>query len=579
MMRRADPLLIGLTLAIGVSLSACTAQLERSAASPADPSSPTDPKAPGDPNAPKDPNDPVSPVRPVDPLKPVTCDPSAQRLGATRAWRLTPAQLDQVAQSLLGRPTSFAQQLGLGAGSPQGFVNVADALLVQDLEARSIEAAARQLAAQVAAERLGELFPCTTDRFGDETCARGFIEAVGLLAWRRPMTSSEVDQYARLYKLAYDGLGQGDQGVRVVVEALAQSAPFIYRVELGDGAPDASGQVRLHPYEIAQALAFTLWGAPPDAALLAMAAQGRLDQDEGVAQVAAQMMDDPRARQGVPELYLQLFGLRALPNAEKNPERFPQYEALRPAMIEQASAFLARLIFEEQGDFQALMTSSAHPVNAAVAPLYGVDEASAAWVWRQVPGRAGVLTLPGVLSAFSSTEDASIAKRGVMVRERVLCEHLNDPPPGAFDDLPPHEPGLSEREFFELTTEQGSCAGCHALINGPGYALDGFDAMGAPRQWRDGSPWRTQGRLVGSRDADGPLEGPVDLAARLGQSAQARQCLASQHLRYALGRQVSDADACSLASMMERWERGQWSLRELMVATVTSRAFLYRAAP
>lgn len=541
----------------------CTAQLERQPVDEAQP----DPKAPSTPD----------PVKPLDPVAPLSCDMQTQRFGAPRVRRLTRAQLDQAASALAGAPISFADNLSPESATESGLLNSASALRVLDADAISIEAAAKALGQKIARDHLGELFPCTTDRLADRDCAQGFIERAGLRAFRRPLTEDEVARYTDLYMLAAQQLGP-EQGVPISVEALAQSAPFLYHAELGqEGSADAQGVVRLSAYEIAQALAMTLWGAVPDGALLEQTRDGALDTDEGVAALAAQMLEDERAKRGVSELYMQLYGLRALARAEKNPQLFPGYERLRPVLIAQAQVFFETLIFEREADFQTLMTTSDQPISADLAPLYGIDQAPAAgFTWAARQGRAGVLTLPGVLSSFSSTEDASIAKRGVLVRERLLCEHLGDPPPGAFDNLPERTPEQTERDFFEATTEQGGCAGCHLLINGPGYALDGFDALGAVRLGKDGGPWRTQGQLAGSRDANGPLEGAADMAALLAKSDQAQQCLATQHMRYALGREVNQGDACALSQVMASWEEGGYKLKALMLATVTSDAFLYR---
>ena len=75
----------------------------------------------------------------------------------------------------------------------------------------------------------------------------------------------------------------------------------------------------------------------------------------------------------------------------------------------------------------------------------------------------------------------------------VLSTFLNTPPPPA----PPNVPTLDEsnkatstvpktvRAQLELHRKNQPCAGCHSVIDPPGFALENFNSVG---QWRDKDP-------------------------------------------------------------------------------------------
>jgi hypothetical protein len=65
--------------------------------------------------------------------------------------------------------------------------------------------------------------------------------------------------------------------VRLLIEAMLQSAPFLYHWELGPAAPLLEGKlVRLGPYEVASRLSYFMWGSMPDQALLDAAGANQL---------------------------------------------------------------------------------------------------------------------------------------------------------------------------------------------------------------------------------------------------------------------------------------------------------------
>lgn len=506
------------------------------------------------------------------------CDPGIEDVSPARVWRLTAREYNASVLDVLGDASNPAADFTLQGVSEYGFSNVSDDLRVGDVEAFDFQRAAQSVAQSTAASRLPMVFACADTQLGDATCIDDFISTTGRRLFRRPLEADEVAKYADLYDVGAASLGDRG-GVQAVLEAMLQSPFFLYKTELGDGQPDDRGWVRLERYEVATALSFTLLGHPPDETLLAAAESGQLDTIEGVEDEARRLLEMPGAALGVGEFYRQLFGFDEMLNVDKDETLFPEYALLQASMEAEFDLFVEHLLTEDDGTWATLLTADYTFLDDRLAELYGVP-LEGPWAQTTVgdTGRAGILTMPGSMAAFAGSREASIAKRGTMIRRRLLCQTIPDPAPEVFDDLPPVAEGDSLREYLEEVTEPAGCQTCHALINGPGFAFDAFDAVGRHADV-EGRAFDASGEIIGTRDMDGPIDGPRALADKLSQSEQAAECFSIEQFRFSLGREVSAADACSIRAAYDVFAASGGDLHELAVATVTSNAFLYRRQP
>jgi hypothetical protein len=94
--------------------------------------------------------------------------------------------------------------------------------------------------------RAAELAPCSDSPAG-EACAQSFIESFGARAYRRALTTEEVDGLLGVYRVGAEGETYAD-GIGLVVEALLQSTGFLYETEIGDGT--AFDPIILAPHEL-----------------------------------------------------------------------------------------------------------------------------------------------------------------------------------------------------------------------------------------------------------------------------------------------------------------------------------------
>jgi hypothetical protein len=440
--------------------------------------------------------------------------------------------------------------------------------------------AAEELAAMLIddPQKLAKIVPADMGQ-GVETRAREFITGFGKRAFRRPLTTQEIDAHAALFASGPSVLG-GDPflaGMQLVLEAFLQSPHFVYRVEIGTDKKRSDGLIPLGPYELATRLSYLLWNTMPDDALLESAAKGELDTPEGLRGRAEQMLLDPRAKDVVRSFHKQLFDWKKYADLYKDPASFPEFvPEIGADLRQEAEAFIDNVIYEQNGGFRELLTSRTAFVNDRLAGIYEVP-APAGSNFGQVEldaNRSGALTRLGFLAANGTSRSSDPIHRGVFVNLRILCAKL-PPPPNNVTPLPAST-DKTTRDTVDSHTGKNTCgAGCHStLINPAGFAFEGYDAIGRYRTMDNGYPvnsadqYTLGGAVVKYKDA-------VEWSQLLAESSEANQCFAKHWLEFALGRDSKPEDEALISKLGES-SRGGSSVKELLVDIIVSDSFRAR---
>src|SRR5262249_1588473 len=120
--------------------------------------------------------------------------------------------------------------------------------------------------------------------------------------------------------------------------------------------------------------------------------------------------------------------------------------------------------------------------------------------------RGGLLTQASFLTVTSNPTRTSPVKRGKWVLEQIL----GTPPPPPPAEVPNidqnHELTGTFRQRMEQHRANPSCAGCHARMDGIGFAFENFDAIGAYRTKEGNANIDTSGTLPGGVEFKGPSE-------------------------------------------------------------------------
>lgn len=451
--------------------------------------------------------------------------------------------------------------------------SVADGLVTTPRADAYIDAAGI-LADQVAARP--SLLPCSlaVPVAEDSACWSSFIDSLGSRAWRRPLATDERD---RLLGLAQSE-AQAADGVALMVHALLASPHFLYRTELGEPLED--GRLRLTPWETASLLSYTLWGTAPDHTLLDAAASGQLDSSEGIATQAGRLLDDPRAALRFGTFATAWLGVDAVPTMTRDLTRFPAFDrALGEAMVAEVAERAAAVALSDGGSLRELLTGTDTLVNSELADIYGIDHPGSGWVWTTLPDeRPGILGTAAVLTATAHSDQSSPVRRGLFVRQRLLCQELGTPPANA-GGVPDVDPDAATRDRFAQHSDDPACSSCHQYIDPVGFGLEHFDSIGAWRDMDGAHPVDAAGSVLGLEGIgltdETPFYGLSELAPILAGSEAASACFSEMTLRHALGRGPEDAP-CAQEALAGLTDPDR-SIRDLLLVLVATEAFVHRA--
>jgi hypothetical protein len=448
--------------------------------------------------------------------------------------------------------------------------------LWQDYQ-RAAETMAEQITAD--AETMALIIP---DGLPDEAPARarGFVEAFGARAFRRPLTTAEADRYATLFAQAvdhFDNLDEFTAGVRITISAMMQSPHFLYRTELASDA--RGGAIQLSGHEIASRLSYAFWNTMPDDALFAAAAAGDLDTVEGVRAQALRMFDDPRTRDSFAHFHEQMFVLREYDDLDKNTDKFPEWRReLGGMMRTEVERFLDSVVFEGDGTIGDLLTSTRAFVNDDLAAIYELEGDFGddfVEVELDPKTRAGFLTRLGFLTRNATRTEPDPIHRGVFVNLDILCRPLS-----AVPNLPDNLMfvGETNRERIESVTGPGTCAeGCHGTIINPiGFSMEHYDAIGRYRTEDNGYPVDASSTYVFPDGRSLTFDNAVELSQLLAAEPDPHACYVGNLLEYFYGSEVDERKFALVTEMTDLSLGANASIRELVASIVTSESFRFR---
>jgi len=461
----------------------------------------------------------------------------------------------------------------------RGYDNNAAASVVTSRHVDEYMNLAQTLADKAVREKKGQLVTCQPSA---PDCARSFVDKFGLRAFRRPLTSEERTRYEAMFETSLSPTF--DDGLKLVIASMISSPSFLYRSEAGEKQSD--GSYKLTPYEVASALSYLYTGTMPDQALLDAAQKGQLATKEQLEAQARRLLATDRAKKQLGEFSLQWLRSDNLLSAFKDQGVYPLFsDAVRKGMIEEQQRFFTDVVLTREGKFGELYTADYIFADQTLARYYGLNSSSNEFTKIQTTpesDRGGILGLGAVMAAHASSMESSPIKRGVFVRDRLLCQDLTPPPP-SLDTTPPGlDPTLTTRERFAKHTDDPTCRGCHQFIDGIGFGLEGFDGAGMRRTEENKLPIDISGEIVGveglSEDDEQPFEGQRQLAAVIAESDSAKSCLTLQYYRYARGYAETEQDACSLSKLKERFDGSDLTVRELLVGVALLDSFTLRQA-
>jgi hypothetical protein len=287
------------------------------------------------------------------------------------------------------------------------------------------------------------------------------------------------------------------------------------------------------------------------------------------------MLADPRAAALARDFAGQWLQLRNTSLARPDPGLFPDATPARlAAWQESAEHFFLHLIRENRPVLELLNAGYSFEAPHPQAVSSSGETSSFEAVPLGDPDQFGLLGQPAVLVLTSYPNRTSPVLRGKYALEALLGLQPPPPPPNVPTLQPaPSLPGHAAptiRGVLEAHRADPACASCHRAIDPLGFPLEVFDAIGRPRPGAGSDELRS---LTFSGET---LHRPSDLRAWLSgpQGLRVVHHTAERLLTYALGRGLTPAEILTAHRMADHEGGRDARFRDLLLAVLSSPAFL-----
>ena len=424
-----------------------------------------------------------------------------------------------------------------------------------------------------------------------EADARRLLAAFLPKVFRRPVTDEEVTEHLALVTEQMQKGRRFDEALRAAYKMALCSPKFLFLQEKVGPLDD---------YAIASRLSYGMWSTAPDDELYALAAQKKLHEPATLRAQTERMLASTKAKHFTQNLLGSWLNLRDIDFTQPDTKLYPEFEQyLQQSMVAETERFFEELL-RNNLSVRNIVHSDFAMLNERLAEHYGIAGVKGEQI-RKVsltPGsrRGGFITQGAVLKVSANGTSTSPVVRGAYVLDRILGTPP-DPPPKNVAAIEPDIRGATTiREQLDKHRNQQACAGCHAKLDPPGFALENFDVTG---RWRTnyraipdsakdkvvnvpGTDVRfyTQGRPVDPSFimADGRPFKDVDEFKQLtlAHPEQLAHCVTEKIITHFTGAQLQFADREVVEAIVHRTASSDHGLRTLVHEVIQSRVFTHK---
>jgi hypothetical protein len=409
-----------------------------------------------------------------------------------------------------------------------------------------------------------------------EYSARAIIQNFGKHAFRRPLSSNEVERFVWIYKQAGLKGGNFEQSVQTALTAILVSPHFIFRGELQAQPDNPQVAAPITEWALASRLSYFLWSTMPDDALFAEAEHGTLRKNLNAE--VKRMLADPKAAALVENFGGQWLQIRNLKLVQPDAKTFPDWDQALATAMERETQMLFENIIHEDRPVLDFIGADYTFVNERLARHYhipGIEGEAFVKVPLPADRPGGILGQGSYLTLTSNPTRTSPVKRGKYVLENLLGTPPPPPPPEVpnLDDKARTELHGTLRQRMEQHRVDPICASCHARMDPIGFGLEQFDGIGARREQDDGAPIDPTGQLVSGEKFQGPAELRNILLTK--KKPDFLRCISEKTLTYALGRGLEFYDRTAIEKIADSLDKDP-KFSNLILEVVNSVPFQMR---
>ena len=406
------------------------------------------------------------------------------------------------------------------------------------------------------------------------------VNRMGERLFRRPLMDAEK---AKWLALAQQAMKEGEPvlgAIGYVLEGMLSSPAFLFISQPKPAGSPLGDTELIDERSLASRLSYFLWSAPPDDRLNDLASKGELRKN--LAAEVRRMIADWRGKAFNDGFAGQWLLLRDVDLIAPSTRLFPEFQGGIAGSMKRETEMLFSYILQENRSVIEFLNADYTFVNRKLADFYQLpgreklknkDKSHFEKVSLQGTPRAGILTHGSVLVTTSNPTRTNIVRRGKFVLESILG--LPPPPaPGNVEPLDEKQAIFGKqtlRQQFEKHREDISCAGCHALLDPIGFALENYDAIGRFRETDHKQPIDATGKWIRGQQFTN-LQDLRDIIVRDLKPDFVR-CLSENLLTYSLGRGLTYSDRPFVHDLVQKCEANGYKFQDLVIAVTESIPF------
>lgn len=483
--------------------------------------------------------------------------------------RLSRLEYSNTLQTLLVLPQAPNVEAIPDDPSVYNFKTVASVQTVQASHLNGYISVATELAEALMndAGRRSQVLGCD---YNNPSCLPEFVSRFGRLAYRRPLTADESN---RIADFAFQNSDSTADQFVLALQVLLSSPNFIYRVEVGN-SPE--GLSTLNAYELVSRLSFALWGQGPSEDLLDRAGRGELDTDQGLRNVAQDMLADDRAKQNLASFFEQWLATNLLHEPVETPQNW--YGGILEDMRAETNQLLGEYVWQNK-DFMGVFTENRTYLTSGLADYYGLPRPESATTAVNLPStspRAGTGILTHAANMFAKTDGDLVALRGNWLRSTFLCKELKLPN-GVADIINGKFAGFSPTEIIAARNEDVACERCHAQIDPIGIAFSPYSRSGLYDHLVDVGDFPISPGFPDAEDSS--VTSIQGIAQELAGMPEVGACLAERLFLYTRNHPAQSNDHCSITRANQDFHASGRHFTSLLLSLVEDPAFRVRAVP
>ncbi len=216
------------------------------------------------------------------------------------------------------------------------------------------------------------LFVCRpADPGEEESCADRILSTLMRRAYRRPVTSADLERPMAFYRNARAEEGF-EAGIESALSAVLISPEFLFRVEPDPAGAAPNTVYRISDLALASRLSFFLWSSIPDDELLETAIRGELHKPRVLEKQVGRMLADSRSGNLANNFAEQWLYLRNLESLTPDLRLFPDFDDnLRQAFRKETELFLETVLRNDRSVLDLIRADYTF-LNERLAKHYGI---------------------------------------------------------------------------------------------------------------------------------------------------------------------------------------------------------------